>query len=62
LFHPDGRLDDVADKLPAVAVAEGAVVGEFPGFGDVVQEDAGDDQVAVEAGIELADGVATSMA
>src|SRR5204862_2293839 len=56
-FDPDGGFDDVADELAAVAVAEGAGVSELPGFGDVVQEDSGDDQVAIQFRIELADGV-----
>ena len=47
----------MADKLTAVAIAEGTDVSQLPGLGDVVQEDAGDDQVAIEAGIKFADGV-----
>src|ERR1044071_1316802 len=57
VFDPDGGLDDVADELAGIGVAERAVVGELPRFGDVVEEDAGDDQIAVEAGVETANAV-----
>ena len=38
LLDPDGRLDDVADELAAVGIAEGAGVSEFPGLGQIMQE------------------------
>ena len=57
MLDPDGAFDDVPHQLPAVAVAEGAGEIQFPGFGDVVQENPRHHQVAVEAGIKTHDGV-----
>lgn len=47
----------MSDELPAIGVAECGVVLQFPRLGDVVQEDTGEDQVAIQRRIELADGV-----
>ena len=54
VLHPHRRLHDVSHELPAVGVAEGALVAQLPGLGDVVQEDAGDHQVAVEVRVKPA--------
>ena len=49
--------DQVADELPLVGVGEGAVVAQLVDLADVVQEDARQQQVAVELGIEVGDPV-----
>ena len=54
--HLDAH-DQVADELALVGVGEGAVVGELVDLADVVQEDAGQQQVAVDLGIEVEDPV-----
>ena len=54
--HLDAH-DQVADELALVGVAEGAVVAQLVDLADVVEEDAGQQQVAIELGVEVDDPV-----
>jgi hypothetical protein len=53
-----GTFDDVADQFAPVGVVEGLVVDQFAGLAQVVQEQAEDHDIAVDLGIERADGIA----
>ena len=44
--------DQVPDELALVGVGEGPVVGQLVDLADVVEEDAGQEQVAVDLGVE----------
>ena len=47
VLDPDGAFDEVADEMAAVAIAEACFVNELPGLGDVVEEKAGEDEIAI---------------
>ena len=49
--------DQVADELALIGVGEGAVVAELVDLADVVEEDARQQEVAVELGVEVDDPV-----
>ena len=53
-----GSFDDVADQFAPVGVVEGLVIDQFAGLAQVVQEQAEDHDIAVDLGVERADGIA----
>jgi hypothetical protein len=47
--------DEVSDELSFVGVGESAVIRELVDLADVVEEDAGEQQVAIQLGVEFRD-------
>ena len=47
LLDPDCGFHHMSDQLAGIGIAKACVVAQLPGLGDVVQEDASNQQIAI---------------